>query len=33
MCNYHHSVISFWHIGEVTWEKTLRNKVILYSRT
>lgn len=31
--HYHHSVISFWHIGEVTWAKTLRNKVILYSRT
>lgn len=29
---YEHSVISFWRIGDTTWRKTLRNKVILYSR-
>ena len=29
---YEHSIISFWCIGDTTWRKTLRNKVILYSR-
>nr|DAR68663.1 MAG TPA: minor capsid protein [Caudoviricetes sp.] len=29
---YKHSIISFWRIGDTTWRKTLKNKVILYSR-
>lgn len=29
---YKNSVISFWRIGDVTWNKTLKNKKILYSR-
>lgn len=28
--NYKNSVISFWCIGETTWNKTLKNKKILY---
>lgn len=28
--NYKNSIISFWHIGEKTWKKTLKNKKILY---
>ncbi len=28
--DYKNSVISFWRIGKSTWDKTLRNKVILY---
>ena len=27
---YKNSVISFWHIGDTTWRKTLKNKKILY---
>lgn len=27
---YKNSVISFWHIGDTTWKKTLKNKKILY---
>ena len=29
---YRHSIISFWRIGDATWKKILRNKVILYRR-
>lgn len=29
---YRNSVLSFWKIGETTWEKNLRNKKILYKR-
>ena len=29
---YKNSVISFWHIGEVTWKKNIKNKKILYKR-
>ena len=29
---YKNSVLSFWHIGETTWKKTLKNKKILYKR-
>jgi len=29
---YKNSVISFWHIGETTWKKTIKNKSILYKR-
>ena len=28
--DYKNSVISFWHIGDTTWKKTLKNKKILY---
>lgn len=27
---YKNSIISFWHIGETTWRKSLKNKKILY---
>lgn len=27
---YKNSIISFWHIGDTTWRKTLKNKNILY---
>lgn len=30
--NYKNSVLTFWRIGETTWRKTLRNKIILYSK-
>ncbi|WP_313972662.1 PBECR2 nuclease fold domain-containing protein [uncultured Selenomonas sp.] len=30
--HYSHSIISFWRIGDATWKKILRNKVILYRR-
>lgn len=30
--NYKNSVLSFWHIGDTTWKKNLRNKKILYKR-
>lgn len=30
--NYKNSILSFWHIGETTWEKTIKNKKILYRR-
>lgn len=29
---YKNSIISFWHIGDTTWRKTLKNKNILYKR-
>ena len=29
---YRNSVISFWHIGETTWKKTIKNKKILYKK-
>jgi hypothetical protein len=30
--DYQNSIISFWHIGEATWRKTLKNKKVLYKR-
>lgn len=30
--DYRNSIISFWHIGETTWNKTLKNKNILYKK-
>lgn len=30
---YKNSVLSFWRIGDTTWNKALRNKKILYKRT
>lgn len=27
---YRNSVLSFWHIGETTWNKNIKNKKILY---
>ena len=29
---YKNSVLSFWHIGDTTWRKTLKNKNILYKK-
>ena len=29
---YRNSVISFWYIGDTTWNKTLKNKKILYKK-
>lgn len=29
---YKNSVISFWHIGDTTWKKTLKNKNVLYKK-
>ena len=29
---YKNSVISFWHIGDTTWRKTIKNKNILYKK-
>lgn len=29
---YQNSVLSFWRIGDVTWKKTVKNKVILYKK-
>lgn len=29
---YKNSVLSFWHIGDTTWKKTLKNKKILYKK-
>ena len=29
---YKNSVLTFWHIGNVTWMKSLKNKKILYRR-
>ncbi len=29
---YKNSVLSFWMIGDATWQKTLKNKKILYKR-
>ena len=30
--NYKNSILSFWHIGETTWKKNMKNKKILYKR-
>lgn len=30
--DYKNSILSFWHIGETTWKKNLKNKKILYKR-
>lgn len=30
--DYKNSIISFWHVGDTTWKKTLKNKNILYKR-
>ncbi len=30
--NYKNSVISFWYIGNTTWNKSLKNKKILYKK-
>lgn len=30
---YKNSIISFWHIGETTWKKTIKNKKTLYKRS
>lgn len=30
--DYKNSIVTFWHIGETTWRKTLKNKKILYKR-
>ena len=30
--HYQHSIISFWRIGDTTWRKILKNKVVLYRR-
>ncbi len=30
--DYKNSIMSFWHIGETTWKKSLKNKKILYKR-
>jgi len=29
---YKNSVISFWRVGDTTWNKTLKNKIILYRK-
>ncbi len=29
---YKNSIMTFWHIGETTWKKSLKNKKILYKR-
>lgn len=29
---YKNSIMTFWHIGETTWRKSLKNKKILYKR-
>jgi SPP1 gp7 family putative phage head morphogenesis protein len=29
---YKNSIMTFWHIGETTWRKTLKNKTILYKK-
>lgn len=29
---YKNSIISFWYVGETTWNKTLKNKNILYKK-
>lgn len=29
---YKNSIMTFWHIGETTWRKTLKNKTVLYKR-
>ncbi|MBR1742574.1 MAG: hypothetical protein IJ733_12055 [Lachnospiraceae bacterium] len=31
--SYKNSIVSFWHIGETTWKKTIKNKLVLYKRT
>ncbi len=29
---YKNSIMTFWHIGETTWRKTLKNKTVLYKK-
>ena len=29
---YKNSILSFWHVGETSWKKTVKNKNVLYSR-
>ena len=29
---YKNSIISFWYVGDTTWNKTLKNKNILYKK-
>ena len=29
---YKNSIISFWHIGDATWKKMIKNKNILYKK-
>ena len=29
---YRNSILSFWHIGDTTWNKNVKNKKILYKR-
>lgn len=29
---YCNSILSFWHVGETTWKKNVKNKMILYKR-
>lgn len=29
---YKNSIMTFWHIGEKTWRKTLKNKTVLYKK-
>ena len=29
---YKNSIMTFWHIGETTWKKSLKNKKVLYKR-
>ena len=30
--NYKNSILSFWHIGDTTWNKNIKNKRMLYKR-
>lgn len=30
--DYRNSVLSFWHIGDTTWKKNIKNKKVLYKR-
>lgn len=30
--DYRNSILSFWHIGDTTWNKNIKNKKILYRR-
>lgn len=29
---YKNSILSFWHIGDTTWRKSIKNKKVLYKR-
>ncbi len=29
---YKNSVLSFWRVGDTTWNKTIKNKIILYKK-